>query len=207
MRPGEGCSRADPTMPVLSPLPNVARHEPPFVNDEFAEPLRTADRLIRRHQVGVRRYLRMLGCDDSLADDLTQETFLKVLSYRDFTQHNDQATAAYLRRTAYHLLVSHHRKGGRAKTIYTADPLDEVWNRWAGADINGDPALDHLQTCLSGLGDRARLALTMRYADNASRSEIAAALNITEHGARNLMQRAKEQLRDCVQSKLSETPS
>lgn len=175
------------------------------MTDEFADSYRSADVLIRRHQVGVRRYLRMLGCDESLADDLTQEAFLKVLTHRNFTEHSDQATAAYLRRTAYHLLVSHHRKGGRVKTIYTADPLDEVWNRWAGADLSGDPTLDHLRACLVGLSDRARLALNMRYADNASRSEIAAALKITEHGARNLMQRAKQQLRQCVQLKLSES--
>ncbi len=174
------------------------------MTDEFAESRRAADTLIRRHQVGVRRYLRMLGCDEALADDLTQEAFLKVLNLRDFTEHNDQATAAYLRRTAYHLLVSHHRKGGRTRIVFTADPLDEVWNRWAGADLSGDPTLDLLRACLDGLSDRARLALAMRFSDDASRSEIAAALNISEHGARNLMQRAKEQLRDCIQSKLSE---
>ena len=56
----------------------------------------------------------MLGCDESLADDLTQETLLKVLGRDSFTQLSDTATAAYLRRTAHNLLVSFHRKGGRA---------------------------------------------------------------------------------------------
>jgi RNA polymerase sigma-70 factor (ECF subfamily) len=42
----------------------------------------------------------------------------------------------------------------------------------------------------------------MRFADEASREEIAAALGISEHGAKNLMQRAKHQLRECVESKL-----
>ena len=35
--------------------------------------------LVRQHQAGVWRYLRFLGCDRPLADDLTQETFLAVL--------------------------------------------------------------------------------------------------------------------------------
>jgi len=173
------------------------------VIDEEAEPPRSAEELIRRHQVGVWRYLRMLGCDESLADDLTQETLLKVLCRDDFTQHSDPATAAYLRRTAHNLLVSYHRKGGRTKTVVTSDPLDEVWNRWAGRDLSGDETLDRLKQCLESLGNRARLALQMRFGDDASRADIAAALDITEHGARNLMQRAKQQLRDCVQSKIS----
>lgn len=145
----------------------------------------------------------MLGCDEALADDLTQETLLKVICRETFTQHSDTATAAYLRRTAHNLLVSFHRKGGRSKTIVTADPLDEVWDRWAGRDLTGDEAIDSLKDCMQALTDRARLALEMRYRDNASRAEIAAALQITEHGARNLMQRAKQLLRDCVQGKLT----
>jgi RNA polymerase sigma-70 factor (ECF subfamily) len=175
------------------------------VSDEEAEPHRSAEELIRRHQVGVWRYLRMLGCDESLADDLTQETLLKVLCRDEFTQHSDPATASYLRRTAHNLLVSYHRKGGRTKTVVTSDPLDEIWNRWAGRDLSGDETLDRLKDCMESLSDRARLALKMRFGDEASRAEIAAALDITEHGARNLMQRAKMQLRECVQSKISGT--
>jgi RNA polymerase sigma-70 factor (ECF subfamily) len=52
------------------------------------------------------------------------------------------------------------------------------------------------------LTDRARLALEMRFRDRGSRAEIAAALGITEHGAKNLMQRAKQQLRDCIKRKV-----
>ncbi len=163
---------------------------------------RSAEELIKLHQAGVWRYLRMLGCDPMLADDLTQETFLKVLRKEGFTQHNDFATAAYLRRTAHNLLISLHRKGGRARTLYTSDPLDEVWDRWAGRDLSGDRAIDALKVCLQGLTQRAQLALRMRFADDASRAAIAESLGISEHGARNLMQRAKQQLKDCVQEKL-----
>ncbi len=146
----------------------------------------------------------MLGCDQSLADDLTQETLLKVLYQDTFVYQSEAATSAYLRRTAYNFLASYYRKGGKTKTVFTADPLDEVWNRWAGRDVSGDAAIDSLRHCLESLTDRARLALRMRYSEDASRADIADALSITEHGARNLMQRAKQQLRECVQTKLSE---
>lgn len=168
---------------------------------------KTPEELIRTHQAGLWRYLRMLGCDASMADDLTQEAFLKVLRRDGFTQHNDMATAAYLRRTAHNLLVSMHRKGGRKRTSYTSDPLDEIWDRWAGRDLTGDFAVDCLRECMQALTERAQMALRMRFGDESSRSSIAEALDITEHGARNLMQRAKQQLRDCVQQRLNEQNS
>ena len=166
--------------------------------------IKSPEELIRTHQSGVWRYLRMLGCDASMADDLTQEAFLKVLRRDRFTQHSDSATAAYLRRTAHNLLVSLHRKGGRKKTTFTSDPLDEIWDRWAGKDISGDLAIDSLRECLQSLSDRAQMALKMRFGDESSRAKIADVLEITEHGARNLMQRAKQQLKDCVQQKLND---
>lgn len=159
--------------------------------------------LIRRHQQGVWRYLRVLGCDAATADDLTQETFLRVLRRENFVQHNDAATSSYLRRTAYNLLVSLHRKQGRVQTIVESSVLDEVWDRWAGKDLTGNFAVEALRECLSSLTDRAQTALSMRFAQQATRVEIGKALNISDHGARNLMQRAKQQLRQCVESRLN----
>ena len=144
----------------------------------------------------------MLGCDTATAEDLTQETFLKVLRSRDFQQVSDAATSSYLRRTAYHLLVSFHRKMGRVKMVPDAQTIEQVWDRWAGKDLSGDKAIDALRQCLNELTERARLSLRMRFGRNSSRAEIAEALSISEHGARNLMQRAKQQLRECVEETL-----
>lgn len=144
----------------------------------------------------------MLGCDASTADDLTQETFLRVLRREQFVQHNDSATAGYLRRTAYNLLVSDHRKMSRIQTVAEPVVLDEIWDRWAGKDLTGDVAVDSLRHCLQTLTERAQLALRMRFADQSSRVEIGNALGISDHGARNLMQRAKQQLRTCVENRL-----
>jgi RNA polymerase sigma-70 factor (ECF subfamily) len=144
----------------------------------------------------------MLGCDSSTADDLTQDTFLRVLRRDDFVQHSEAATSSYLRRTAFNLLVSLHRKQGRVQTVAEPNLVNEVWDRWAGMDLTGDEAVDALRYCLSILTERAQKALMMRFASEASRVEIGEALNITDHGARNLMQRAKEQLRRCVDERL-----
>lgn len=161
--------------------------------------------LISRHQNGVWRYLRMLGCEAATADDLTQETFLRVLRRDSFVQQSDAATSSYLRRTAYNLLVSHHRKHGRVQTLAESTQLDEVWDRWAGKDLTGDRAVETLRDCFETLTERAQQALRMRFAEEASRGQIGTALDITEHGARNLMQRAKQQLRECVEARIQQS--
>jgi len=157
-------------------------------------------RLIQTYQAGVWRYLRALGCEAALAEDLTQDTFLAVLQ-RPFQDVSPAATSAYLRKTALNMLISHERRAGRVRPVEDIEQLDRTWTRWAGED-NGEAALDHLRECLRRLTARARLALELRFREEQSRSQIAAALEITEHGAKNLMQRAKQQLRECLENKL-----
>lgn len=157
-------------------------------------------RLIETYQAGVWRYLRALGCDAALAEDLTQDTFLAVLQ-RPFQDINPAATAVYLRKTAFNLFISHQRRAGKVTAVERVEELDRTWSEWAGND-QGEAALEALRDCLQVLTERARMALEMRFRSDSSRGEIAAALQITEHGAKNLMQRAKQQLRECIDSKL-----
>jgi RNA polymerase sigma-70 factor, ECF subfamily len=156
--------------------------------------------LVQTHQAGVRRYLRAMGCQAALADDVTQETFVAVLT-RPFQDIHPAATFAYLRKTAQHILIAHVRRAGRFQSLDNIERLDELWTREAGHD-NAEMVLLHLRECLAGLSNRARLALDMRFRGKHSRAEIAAVLGITEHGAKNLLQRAKHALRSCLDKKL-----
>jgi RNA polymerase sigma-70 factor (ECF subfamily) len=157
-------------------------------------------RLIETYQAGVWRYLRAIGCELALADDLTQETFLAVLQH-PFQELSTAATAAYLRKTAHNLYVSHQRRAGRVVATEDIELLDRTWTRWVGDD-NGEELLQALQECFRSLGERARLALELRFRDQRSRTEIANQLAMSEDGAKNLMQRAKHKLRDCIDGKL-----
>ena len=88
-----------------------------------------AESLISEHQVGVWRYLRAIGCDSSLADDLTQETFVAVLK-RPFQNFSHASTASYLRRVAFHLLVTLRRRHDRLTVTDDMEMLDRDWARW-----------------------------------------------------------------------------
>jgi RNA polymerase sigma-70 factor (ECF subfamily) len=157
-------------------------------------------RLIGQYQSGVWRYLRTLGCDASLADDLTQDTFLAVLQ-KPFQDYNPAATSAYLRRVAYNLFISYQRRSGKVTAVDNIEELERDFAMLAGSD-GGEAALEALRDCLGQLTERARWALEMRFKQDLARGEIAEKLEITEHGAKNLMQRAKQQLRECVEKKI-----
>src|SRR5438105_10013549 len=111
-------------------------------------------RLIQTYQAGVWRYLRALGCEAALAEDLTQDTFLAVLQ-RPFQDVSPAATSAYLRKTALNMLISHQRRSGRVVSVEHVEQLDQTWTRWVGDD-NGEMGLEHLRDCLRRLTQRAR---------------------------------------------------
>ena len=163
---------------------------------------RTIEELVDLHSNAVWRYLRSLGCDASLADDLTQDTFIRIMRRDNFVQHTDAATAGYLRRTAYNLMISRHRRTRKMRLVPDAKQIDEAWDQWMGKDIVGSDTIDALRDCFSSLTERAQKALRMRFTHEASRLEIAESLGISDHGARNLMQRAKASLRQCVEAKM-----
>ena len=158
-----------------------------------------AARLIHEHQAGVWRYLRVLGCSPSEAEDLTQDTFLAVLQ-KPFEEINRAATAAYLRQAARSLFVSSQRRAARAAAA-ELDEIERTWTRWAAND-DGQELLAALQKCLETLAGRARLSLELRFREGCSRAEIAAKLGLSQDGAKNLMQRAKQHLRTCIERTL-----
>ena len=156
--------------------------------------------LIDDHQVSIWQYLRALGCEFHEADDLTQETFLTVFR-RPFHYYGRAAAAGYLRRVAFHRFVVNCRRTNKTITVGDFEEFDERRSRWTG-DSSPDPLLDVLADCLACLPERSRLSLQMRFRDGLPRKQIADKLSITEHGVRNLMQRAKRKLRDSIERKI-----
>lgn len=158
-----------------------------------------AEQLVRTYQAGIWRYLRSLGCDASQADDLTQETFLSVLQHQ-FDQYSESSTRAYLKKIAFNAFISVKRRSSKVVAVEDIEAIDQAWEEMVN-DESGEELVEALQRCLQKLTERARWALEMRFRDKMTRTEIASKLDITEHGAKNLMQRAKKQLRECVETK------
>jgi len=158
------------------------------------------DILVRQHQAGVWRYLRLLGCDDATADDLTQETFLAMMRV-PFTDHDPRATAAWLRKKACFLFLEQVRTGRRRRETRLAGMADEVYAEYAGDD-DGRGYLQALRECLAGLPPRSRQAVELRYGARSGREEMAALLGLRPNGVKTLLQRVRAQLRTCIERKI-----
>lgn len=159
-----------------------------------------AEAFVRAHQEDVWRFLRALGCDAAEADDLTQETFLRVFR-SSFEYRSAPEAAAYLRQGAKHLFLSSLRKRKRARMIDNLDDVDVAWAQFAGEDgCRG--RVEALKKCVESLPQRTRRALDLRYVHEASREEIARSLDLSDGGIKNLLERARKRLAECVERRM-----
>jgi RNA polymerase sigma-70 factor (ECF subfamily) len=153
--------------------------------------------LVRAHQAGVWRYLRMLGCPAALADDLTQDTFVSVLE-RPFEDRGAAAAGAYLRRVARNLFWKDRRAAALRPRPAELDELDRRFAAQCGED-GGESYLARLDRCLERLPARTRGALEWHYADRLGRDAIGARLGIGGDGVKSMLRRARELLRECIE--------
>ncbi len=152
---------------------------------------------------GLWRYLRMHGASAHEADDLVQEAFL-IAVQKGALGFDPPATAVFLRRTARFLFLRLRRGGREAEQL--ADAVDSLWQRDCAAD-DGDRMLGLLRACLGELTERARRAVERAYGlgdgDPSSRLELASELGLAPDGVKTLMQRARQQLRACIERRQS----
>jgi len=159
--------------------------------------------LVRRHQLGLWRYLRALGAAADTAEDLVQDTFLVAMR----RLHDDQverAVAAFLRQTARHLWLRRHRDDRRREELL-ADHVDRWWQTTC-ADDDGEAWLAALRECVATLDGRPRDLLQRFYGDGLDRAAVAAALGMKENGVKTLLQRVRELLRGCIERRLRGEP-
>ncbi|MDC1142287.1 RNA polymerase sigma factor [Planctomycetota bacterium] len=149
--------------------------------------------LMQTHQADVWRFLRFLGADASLADDLTQETFLYV--YRNpIKEISPAATRAYLHKTAKHRLFNARRKDSR---LVELDEAEQVWNTETAE--SSDDRIGALRSCIEKLTERARRAVGLKYEKSLTEPEVASELDTSTDAIKALLKRTRAQLRECVQ--------
>ena len=137
-------------------------------------------------------YLRPRCGDETVAEDLTAETFLAAVSAieRDAVP---QLTVAWLIGVARHKLADHWRRKAREERKLRKvenEPTDDSDDPW-DARIEAD----HAQEVLAGLGSHHRAALTLRYLDGLPVPEVASHLGRTVHATEALLVRARTAFR------------
>jgi len=163
-------------------------------------PKMTIQEIVERYQMDLQRYLIYLGADGHLAEDLTQEAFLRLWR-RGLGKIQDMW--AFLRRTARNLFISYHRKGGHKNpTLIDIEEAERTWTETFGENRTGSDYIDALKECLKTLSHRERFVVEMRYKKGLSRSEIAAEVSMTADGVKTLLRRIRAKLAQCIEVKL-----
>jgi RNA polymerase sigma-70 factor (ECF subfamily) len=157
-----------------------------------------AESIVREHQAGVWRYLRLLGAAASDADDLLQETFLRFL--RRAPHH--RSVAAALRTIARGLWIDRHRWLRRRRAVRWAEQVDVALA--ATVDSDQDLWLEALHECRAKLTERARRALELAYRDGRGRNEVASVLGLAPNTVRNLLAATRDILRQCIEKRVGD---
>lgn len=138
-------------------------------------------------------YLRASCGDRAIADDLLQESYLRILTV-DLRHEGESGQRAYLYRIAGNLLRDHWRRERRRPT---AAPLaDDETTLDASRDSRasaGDHQMD-VQRALAKLAPRDRQLLWLAHVEGASHREVAAALGLGAASVRVLLFRARRRL-------------
>jgi RNA polymerase sigma-70 factor (ECF subfamily) len=134
-------------------------------------------------------YLRAACGDPTVAEDLLQESYLRLLSV-DLDHEGESGRRAYLYRIASNLLRDYWRRSRRRPE---AEPLDDEAFAAVGAASPAGQGLD-IRRALARLHPRDRQLLWLAHVEGSSHREVAAILGLATASVRVLLFRARRRL-------------
>jgi RNA polymerase sigma-70 factor (sigma-E family) len=147
------------------------------------------DALYRAHAAEALRLGYLLTGDRSLAEDLVQDAFVKVLGrFHDLRNHD--AFWWYLRRTIVNLSTSHFRRRRVERAWLARQRLEESM---PSAHDLGER--DRLRTALMTLRPEQRAAIVLRFYEDLSEADTAEALGMPVGTVKSTVSRGLERLR------------
>ncbi len=173
------------------------QHKPPGASGPASETLAAGDprhallaqqctEWFERHAAALQRYARQLTDDDAAAEDVVQETFVRL--YLHLASRRPEPTVGWLYTVARRLVVDWHRRGrwvpaaNVAPTPSGSDPAESIARRDYGAWL-----LDQLPA-------HERVVVQLFYYEGLSTEAIAQGLGTTANAVRVRLTRARHRL-------------
>jgi RNA polymerase sigma factor (sigma-70 family) len=163
--------------------------------------------IIRRHKNRVFAYILMVVKDKELAEDLFQDTFIKVINTFRSGQYKEEGKfIQWVMRIAHNLIIDYFRKSKRIPIIENNDdydifdkvriPVESVEEQLIMEQIHHDvkKLIDYLPT-------EQKEVLVMRHYGDMSFKDIAEATNVSINTALGRMRYALINLRKLVKEK------
>ena len=157
--------------------------------------------LIRKYRQQVHTYaLQKIG-DYHIAEDITQETFLRV--YQNLETLNDpRQFSRWLYVIVNHLCIAWHRKN-RPQTqplenTHISEIETEAYSRYVAsehAETTAEAQRELVEKLLAKLKERDREVITLHYFEEMTSSEIGTHLGVSENTIKSRLHRARQQLK------------
>jgi len=165
------------------------------------------EKLIRRHKNRIFAYILMIVKEKELAEDLFQDTFIKVINtIRSGSYKEEGKFIQWAMRIAHNLIIDHFRKAKRIPTIDNRDdfdifekvpiPVESIEERIITEQIHKD-----VKKLIEYLTKEQREVLIMRHYGDMSFKDIAEVTNVSINTALGRMRYALINLRKLVEEK------
>jgi len=171
------------------------------------------DILIRRHKNKVFAYISLYIRDQALAEDLFQDTFMKVIQSVKAGKYQDNGKfVSWVMRIAHNLIIDHFRRIKQMNTVSNDDYESDLFNskRFAEATIEDDlikrQILKDVRKMISMLPDDQREVVILRHYAGLSFKEISDITDVSINTALGRMRYALINMRKLmVENKISLT--
>ena len=156
--------------------------------------------LVRDHTAMLLCFLRSLQRSPHAVDDLFQETMLTA--WRRLADYDrERPFGPWLRGIALRIVWKHREKAGRTAVAYEPRVLEALEQRFESAASSSETlaaVVDRLQDCLRGLPETLRGMLDAVYSKGLRLRDAAQAASVSEEAAKKRVQRARQQLAECL---------
>jgi RNA polymerase sigma-70 factor (ECF subfamily) len=139
----------------------------------------------------LRRFIRRRVADDHVADELLQETFVRVHRSLPALQEADRL-AAWVYRIARNVIHDHHRQAARATLALADDPADGADDRLGCLRGRANVWLGEM---VGQLPDGYRDAIQLSEVEGLPQQEVAGRLGLSLSGAKSRIQRGRAMLK------------
>jgi RNA polymerase sigma-70 factor (ECF subfamily) len=169
---------------------------------------KSLEKLIFRHKRKVYAYIMMVVKDDQLADDIFQDTFIKVINtIRSGSYKEEGKFIQWVMRIAHNLIIDHFRRAKRLPIVNNSSDDYDIFDLVRITDpsiedqIITEQIYDDVRALIELLPDEQKEVLIMRHYSNMSFKEIADSTNVSINTALGRMRYALINLRKIVKEK------
>jgi RNA polymerase sigma factor (sigma-70 family) len=166
------------------------------------------DQLIKRHKNKVFAYISLYIRDQALAEDLFQDTFMKVIhSVRAGKYQDNGKFISWVMRIAHNLIIDHFRRIKQMNTISNDDYESDLFNskKFAEANVEDDMIRRQIQKdvrkMITMLPDDQREVVVLRHYAGLSFKEIAEITDVSINTALGRMRYALINMRKLMEEK------